>query len=100
MEERINRIEKELALMAQTQKSMQESLKKISATLDILVQVQTDTKLHAQKINTMDIEIKESFKRVYKRIEKLEAADSWVAKTIIGAFLSGAIALVYYQVRK
>lgn len=86
--------------MSQTQKSMNENLNKISSTLDILVQVQTDTKLHAQKIDSMDTEIKESFKRVYKRIEKLEAADSWVAKTVVGAFLSGAIALIYYFARK
>lgn len=99
MEERINRIEKELALMSQTQKSMNENLNKISSTLDVLVQVQTDTKLQAQKIELMDTELRESFKRVYARIEKIENTGGWVAKTIIGSFLTSSIALVYYLAR-
>jgi len=99
MDERIGKIEREIAIISQTNKVMGENITKMADTMNKLLELQTDTKLHSQRIELMDREAAEAFKRVYIRIEKLEQNHSWVAKTIIGAVITGAIGFVYFMAK-
>ena len=70
MEQRISKIEQELAIMATTQRSMKTALEDIASTLKELLSLQADTRVMQNRINTIDSETREAFKRVYKQHEK------------------------------
>ena len=99
MEERINQIEKELALMAQTQKVMSASLERIASTLDTMANFKTEVRILDQSCKTIDKETHEAFKRVYIRVEKLETVNTrliWLVITpiilaVIGVYVKGAM---------
>ncbi|WP_281950286.1 hemolysin XhlA family protein [Nitrosophilus kaiyonis] len=99
MEERILKIEKELAIMASTQNEMKRALEEISQTLKEMLKLHTDTQLMRQKIESMDREVSESFKRVHKRTDKLEDNVRWVVRTIIGSLLTGFIGIMFYVIK-
>ena len=71
-EERINKIEKDLAIIGVTQTSMSQSLEKISVSLEKISNTHTEVRLLTQKFNSMDKEIGEAFARKDKRIDKVE----------------------------
>lgn len=71
-EDRINKIEKDLAIIGVNQQSMSQSLEKISISLEKISDTHTDVKLLTQKFNSMDREIGEAFARKDKRIDKIE----------------------------
>ena len=94
MEERIVKIETEIALMAQSLKSIDETLSKMS-------EIQTSTKILESKLSFLDMNLKESFGRVHKRIDSVEEAiekesnaRGWVVKTVIGSVLLAVMSIV------
>ncbi|MEA3279455.1 MAG: hypothetical protein U9Q38_02480 [Thermodesulfobacteriota bacterium] len=98
-EMRIATIEKELALMANTQKTMSTSLERIAATLDNMNNFNTDLKLLEARCKTVDKETQETFNRTYERINRLESVNTkliWLIITplifaVIGSYLKGAL---------
>jgi len=71
-EDRINKIEKDLAIIGVTQTSMSQSLEKISVSLEKISNTHTEVRLLTQKLNSMDREVGEAFVRKDKRIDKVE----------------------------
>ena len=99
MDERINKIEREIAVMAATQHAMKNALEEIAATLKELLSLQGDTRVMQARINAIDSETREAFKRVYKkqddalsltdaRISKLENIVIWGIRSIFAITVS------------
>lgn len=95
METRIVSIEIELAKLVQNQESMNENLRNISKTLEKIVELQTSTQLLNQRVGAMEANSKESFRRVYEKIEGIEGTHKWISRTIIGAVIAGIITGMY-----
>ncbi len=102
MEGRISKIEQELAVMAATQRSMKAALEEISHTLKELLSLQADTKVLQTKINNIDSETREAFKRVYrkqeedqtvtsKRLDKVENILIWGVRSLFALGVSLSI---------
>lgn len=70
---------------------MSSSLTSISKTLDRMSDIQTDTRLLEERFNHMDENLRESFERVYKKIEEEENARQWVVRVIVGSVLLGVM---------
>ncbi len=111
LEERLNNMEKEMALLAKSLEVINGNLEKISESLDTLVSLQTTTALQEQKIKEIDANAREAFKRVYERIERLddtlggrvallENTHKWAARTIVGTVIMGMIGMVFYLAKK
>lgn len=80
MEIRINKVEKDVALITQ-------SLHSIAETLEKMGDVQIDTKILEEKFLHLDKELQESFSRVHTRLDKQEAVTNWVARLVIGGII-------------
>ena len=91
MEDRINKIETELALMAQTQRVMSNSLQKIAITLERMYSFYTETKLLVVRCRTIDKETREAFTRVDKRISKIEAVHTKLIWLIIAPLVLAVV---------
>jgi len=94
MEERINKIELDLALMAKTQQTMSEALSKISISLDKYLLSTTEIRIVQQRVEYIDKEAIESFKRVYDRIEKIENILSKLTWLIITPLVLGLLGII------
>ncbi len=94
MEIRIAKMEKEIALMAQTQEQMSESLKSIADTLEKISGVQFDTKLLEERMQHLDRDLVESFTRVHKRIDELEKTRNLLVKIIVGGFITALVGFI------
>jgi hypothetical protein len=94
MEDRINKIELDLAIMAKTQQTMSESLTNISKTLDSFLLSYSEVKILQQRIDYIDKETRESFVRANNRTEKLESVVSRVTWTMLTPILVGLIAIL------
>lgn len=86
MEDKVFKMEKDIALLVQNQNHM-------SKTLDLIVQQlaekdneESEIKLVRQRLELMDREIDESFKRADKRMSKIEAIPLGIAR-IIGTII-------------
>ena len=99
MDDRIASIEKELAVLAATQSEMKTALQDINTTLNKMLKLQTDTEVLRQRLDGMDRELVESFKRVHIRVDKLDETVKWVSRTIIGTLITGFIGLVFYALK-
>lgn len=99
MEDRIHKIEKDLAIMSLTQKTMGESLQKIAVTLERIASTHTEIRILQEKVNYMDKEVGESFKRVHKRQDDTDGIlrkIMWLVVTpiilaLIGTYVMGGI---------
>lgn len=94
MELRIAKMEQEIAIMAHTQKIMSESLRSIAKTLERISEMQLDTKLLEEKFSHLNSDLQESFSRVHKRVDSLEATITWVTRIIVGTLITGIIAFI------
>jgi len=94
MEDRINKIELDLALMAKTQQTMSEALSKISISLDKYLLSTTEIRIVQQRVEYIDKEAIESFKRVYDRIEKIENILSELTWLIITPLVLGLLGVI------
>ena len=95
MEIRIAKMEQEIALMAQTQEQMSQSLKSIATTLEKISGVQLDTKLLEERMQHLDRDLVESFTRVHKRIEEVEKSRNLLIKVIVVGFLSALVGFAF-----
>lgn len=94
MEDRINKIEKDLALMSQTQRLMSDSLSEISSTLKQISKVTTDYNVLEQRVQFMDKELTESFQRVHKRLDRIDAIHTKIIWLILTPVVVAIIGLV------
>ncbi len=94
MEVRIAKMEKEIALMGQTQQQMSQSLKSIAHTLEKISEVQLDTKLLEERMQHLDRDLVESFQRVHKRVDELEKSRNLIIKIVVGGFISALVTFV------
>lgn len=99
MDERISTIEKELAVLTATQSEMKKALEEISHTLQQMLKLNTDTQVMRQRIEGMDRELAESFKRIHHRTDKLEETVRWISRTIVGSFITGLITLLFFAIK-
>lgn len=81
-EERINKIERDLAVMNNTQKSMSESLERISKSLERISETHTEIKLINQRAEADG-----------KRITRIEGIISKVTWLVVTPLIAGVIAL-------
>ena len=87
MEQRIIKMEKEMAIMST-------SLVSVSKSLERMSDVHVDTRLLDERLAHMDRDLKESFERVHKRIDEESAARNRVAWLIISGFIVALVGLV------
>ncbi len=95
----INRLEKDLSILQQNQEHINQTLGKLDSNITRLLQIQTSIQLHSQRMDLMDKELTQSFKRVHTRLDILEGNVRWVVRSIIGTIIGGAIGLLFYLVR-
>lgn len=81
-EERINKIERDLAVMNNTQKSMSDSLERISQSLERISETHSEIKLINQRAETDS-----------KRITRIEGIISKVTWLVVTPLIAGVIAL-------
>ncbi len=95
----INRLEKDLSILQQNQEHINHTLEKLDGNITRLLQIQTSIQLHSQRMDLMDKELTQSFKRVHNRLDILEGNVRWVVRSIIGTFIAGGVSLLFYLVR-
>lgn len=89
MDDRIAKIEKDLALLTQSVKTMSDGITKMQKSIENLVELQTDTKVISEKLNGFEI-----------RLSNVESSIGWVSKTMIGGLLTGGIGVLFFILRK
>jgi len=89
MDDRIAKIEKDLALLTQSVNTMAEGINKMQKSIEDLVALQTDTKVINEKLSGFEI-----------RLKNVESSISWVSKTMIGGLLTGSIGVLFFILRK
>ena len=89
MDDRIAKIEKDLALLTQSVKAMSDGVTKMQKSIENLVELQTDTKVINEKLSGFEI-----------RLTHVESSISWVSKTMIGGLLTGGIGVLFFILRK
>ena len=87
MEIRLNKVEKDVALITH-------SLHSIAETLEKMGDVQIDTKILEEKFLHLDKELQESFARVHARLDKQEAITNWVARLVIGGIIVALLTFI------
>lgn len=117
--------DKHIDLMAQSVERVSESVNATTRKLDDVIDVINTQNVLMEKYSNLEVNIKESFDRVYERIraierthndngcpalqlsvqktktnevriKKLEASLSWVVKIVIGTLISGLIGLLFF----
>jgi predicted nucleic acid-binding Zn-ribbon protein len=88
VEQRVAKIEAELAVMSQ-------SLVSIAKTLDKMSSIQIDTRLLEERINHLDKELQESFSRVHNRIEEEANARTWATRVVVGGVMVGVLTILF-----
>ena len=100
MERRIIKIEQDLTVLSTTVSEIKNSISKIDKSLQILVSLQTDTKLLEQQVQTIKENNEDAHERIHKRIDKLDGTVTWVARIIIRALLTGGIGILFFVLKK
>ena len=100
LENKIIKIEQELSILNNAVEGIKTSLEKIDNSLALLVELQTETKLLDQQIQSLKDTSTTTHKSISRRLEKLEGTVSWIAKTIIGTLLTGSIGVLFFILRK
>ena len=98
-DDRLRKLETKVEIMTHTQKTMGETLERIAKSFERMNAFYTEAKLLEEKYNSMDRELRESFKRVHTRQDKFDAIISrivWMAITpiilaVIGTYVKGAV---------
>ena len=97
-ESRISKIEKDLAVMNVTQRTMSDSLSKISVSLEKISDTHSDVRLLTEKISTMDREVGEAFGRHDNRVTKIEGIISKLTWMVIAPIIAAIIGLAIAKV--
>ena len=116
--------DKNIDLMAQSINNLATAVGATSSKLNDLLDVISTQNILLERFNNMDSNIRDSFNRVHekisnienkqntegcptlkavighsddltKRVDKVESNTSWITRTIVGAFLTGVIGLVW-----
>jgi|GEM_PF-6955288 len=95
----VTRLEKDLSILQQNQEHINQTLEKLDSNIVKLLQMQTSIQLHSQRMDLMDKELSQSFKRVHSRLDILEGNVRWVVRSIIGALIAGVVSLLFYFVK-
>lgn len=91
---RIATMEKDLALIIQSQKEMSKNMELMAESIRGMVKANSEFMVTKERISYMDRELKESFERVHKRIDKTESALNkllWIVATPIILAIIGSI---------
>lgn len=96
MQERIHKIEQDVAIVVHTQESMSKSLEKISNSLERISQTQGDIQILNEKIRNLNKETEEAFVRADKRMTKVEGVITRIAWMFIAPMIA-AILGTYFK---
>jgi hypothetical protein len=97
MDDKIAKIEQEQALLRQVQVQMGDTLSDISTLLKELMKVDTHTKLVDSKLSSLDRELKDSFQRVHKRIDSIDATRTWITRLVFGIIIVTVMGIAMKQ---
>lgn len=96
MEERIVKIEQDIAKMTVVQESMEKSIKELAIAVKELTKQTMETRLLEQKIVALEARINDSFKRQNQRIEELENIHRKITWLIVSGFFTALIGLLLH----
>ncbi len=99
IDKRVDKVEMNTNQLAVSIEHLASSIGATNIKLDALSILLSNQNVLTEKIASIDKECIESFKRVYKRIDKIEGAIAWVVKTLIGAFMTGLVATIFILAR-
>lgn len=97
MEQRLSKIERDMAVVSET-------LQHVSTTIDKMSDLHLDTRLLAERFSSMDRELVDSFKRIYKEINevrettKQDRADRRQERLVFLAFALSVVGLFLERV--
>lgn len=87
MEQRLTKIEKDMAVMS-------EAMQHVATSLDKMTDVHIETKVIAGRIASMDRELIDSFKRVDREIKEIKDQRKWERSVLTGAVVSIVLLII------